>query len=107
MKRVLLSASVVLLPFLPYAQEVSKKDTLKQKEKSIEGVVITALGIGKKAKKIGYSTQEINTKQFETVTTPSVGNLFAGQVAGLNVSNPPGCSKNQLLPYEGTLTLLL
>ncbi len=25
MKRVLLSASVVLLPFLPYAQEVSKK----------------------------------------------------------------------------------
>ncbi|SPW29157.1 Uncharacterised protein [Elizabethkingia miricola] len=52
MKRVLLSASVVLLPFLPYAQEVGKKDTLKQKEKNIDGVVITALGIGKKAKKL-------------------------------------------------------
>lgn len=33
MKRILLSASVVLLPFLPHAQEVSKKDSLKQKEK--------------------------------------------------------------------------
>ncbi|WP_407491644.1 hypothetical protein [Elizabethkingia anophelis] len=107
MKRVLLSASVVLLPFLPYAQEVSKKDTLKQKEKSIEGVVITALGIGKKAKKIGYSTQEINTKQFETVTTPSVGNLFAGQVAGLNVSNPPGMQQKPTFTLRGNSTLLL
>ena len=107
MKRVLLSASVVLLPFLPYAQEVSKKDTLKQKEKSIEGVVITALGIGKKAKKIGYSTQEINTKQFETVTTPSVGNLFAGQVAGLNVSNPPGMQQKPTFTLRGNSNVII
>ena len=71
------------------------------------GVVITALGIGKKAKKIGYSTQEINTKQFETVTTPSVGNLLPDRLPGLNVSNPPGMQQNQLLPCVETLTLLL
>lgn len=107
MKRVLLSASVVLLPFLPYAQEVSKKDTLKQKEKNIDGVVITALGIGKKAKKIGYSTQEINTKQFRTVTTPSVGNLLPDRLPGLMSPILRECSKNQLLHCVETLTLLL
>lgn len=62
----------------------------KTAEKQIEGVVITALGIEKKKEKLGYSTQEVNTKQFETITTPSLGNLFSGQVAGLNVSNPTG-----------------
>ena len=76
-------------------------------EKQIEGVVITALGIEKKKEKLGYSTQEVGTKQFESITTPSIGNLFSGQVAGLNVSNPTGMQQKPIFSLRGNTNLLV
>ncbi|KAA2224887.1 SusC/RagA family TonB-linked outer membrane protein [Chryseobacterium sediminis] len=92
--------------FSVYTVEVSSKKQYsvvlkKTNEKQIEGVVITALGIAKKKEKIGYSTQEVGTKQFETITTPSIGNLFSGQVAGLNVSNPTGMQQAPQFTLRG------
>lgn len=107
MKKAILAASVVLIPLAGLSQETVKKDSLKSQEKNIDAVVITALGIGKKSKSIGYSTQEIGTKQFETVTTPSVGNLFAGQVAGLNVSNPPGMQQKPTFTLRGNSNIII
>lgn len=78
----------------------------KATEKQIDGVVITALGISKKKEKIGYSTQEISTKNFETITTPSIGNLFSGQVAGLNVSNPTGMQQKPTFSLRGNSNLV-
>ncbi len=78
----------------------------KRDEKILEGVVITALGISKNKVKIGYATQEVNAKQFETVTTPSISNLFSGQVAGLNVSNPPGMQQTPQFTLRGNSNLI-
>ncbi len=69
-------------------------------------MVITALGIAKKKEKIGYATQEVGTKQFETITTPSIGNLFSGQVAGLNVSNPTGMQQAPQFTLRGNSNLV-
>ncbi|MDO4225427.1 MAG: SusC/RagA family TonB-linked outer membrane protein [Bergeyella zoohelcum] len=88
-----------------FAQTEKKKDTLK--ENKIEEVVVTALGITKKKEKIGYSTQEVNTKQFENITTPSVSNLFSGQVSGLNVSNPPGMQQTPIFTLRGNTNLII
>ncbi|KFF25028.1 SusC/RagA family TonB-linked outer membrane protein [Chryseobacterium vrystaatense] len=97
--------------FSMYTVEVSARRQYtvvlkKANEKQIEGVVITALGIAKKKEKIGYATQEVGTKQFETITTPSIGNLFSGQVAGLNVSNPTGMQQAPEFTLRGNSNLV-
>lgn len=97
--------------FSPYTTEVSSRRNYniilkKVSEKSIDGVVITALGIGKKKERLGYATQEVSTKQFETITTPSLGNLFSGQVAGLNVSNPTGMQQKPVFSLRGNTNLV-
>lgn len=81
------------------------KDSIK--ENKIEGVVVTALGISKKKEKIGYSTQEVDAKQFENITTPNVANLFSGQVSGLNVSNPPGMQQAPTFTLRGNTNLII
>lgn len=97
--------------YMLYNVEVSDKTQYnivlkKTNEKQIDGVVITALGISKRKDKIGYSTQEVNTKQFETVTTPNLGNLFSGQVAGLSISNPTGMQQKPIFTLRGNSNLI-
>lgn len=80
------------------AQE-KKKDTIKTKE--IEGVVVTALGIKREKKSLGYASQEIKASALSEGTT-NTGNIAAqlsGKVAGLNVttSNNFGGSSNLLI----------
>lgn len=94
-----------------YTMEVSSKKNYfivlkRASEKQIEGIVITALGIAKKKEKLGYSTQEVSTKQFESMTTPSLGNLFSGQVAGLNISNPTGMQQKPAFSLRGNSNLV-
>ncbi|WP_158963046.1 SusC/RagA family TonB-linked outer membrane protein [Myroides fluvii] len=63
---------------------------LVPEQAALDEVVITALGITKAEKKIGYATQNIDVKKVQEVATPNMGSLLSGQVAGLQVSNPPG-----------------
>jgi len=53
-------------------------------------VVVTALGIKKEAKRIGYSTATVNNENITTNRTINVGNSLEGKVAGLNISAPAG-----------------
>lgn len=64
--------------------------TLEESTSSLGEVVITALGIRKEAKRLGYSTATVNTEQITTNRTTNVGNSLQGKVAGLNVSPPAG-----------------
>ncbi len=64
---------------------------------TLDQVVVTALGIRKEAKRLGYSTATVNTEQITTNRTTNVGNSLQGKVSGLNVSalasGPGGSSK--------------
>lgn len=53
-------------------------------------IVVTALGIRREAKKLGYSTAVVNTDQLSVNRTTNIGNGLEGKVAGLNVSPPAG-----------------
>jgi len=53
-------------------------------------VVVTALGIKKEAKKLGYATSTVASENLTTERTVNVGNSLQGKVAGLNVSAPAG-----------------
>ena len=64
--------------------------SLTQKETYVGEVVVTALGIRREAKRLGYSTATVNTEEITTNRTTNVANALEGKVAGLNVSPPAG-----------------
>lgn len=63
---------------------------LTEKETNLGEVVVTALGIRKEARRLGYSTATVNTDQITTNRTSNVGNALQGKVSGLNVTPPAG-----------------
>ena len=62
---------------------------------SIDGVVITAIGIPKKKKALGYSVQELSGKEIKSVPNINLTNSLTGKVAGVqatSTSGSPGAS---------------
>jgi len=53
----------------------------------LEGVVVTALGISRDKKSLGYSAQKIEGSAVNTVPTNNFVNNLSGKVAGLEVRN--------------------
>ncbi|MCF0063000.1 SusC/RagA family TonB-linked outer membrane protein [Dyadobacter chenwenxiniae] len=62
--------------------------SMKPDVRNLEMVVVTALGIKRDAKKLGYSTATVNTEELTTNRTTNLGNSLQGKVAGLNVTPP-------------------
>ncbi|MDQ6477146.1 SusC/RagA family TonB-linked outer membrane protein [Dyadobacter sp. LHD-138] len=65
--------------------------------KSLNEVVVTALGIKKEVKSVGYSVTKIDGGAFTKTRETNIGNSLAGKVAGVNVSaaatGPAGSSR--------------
>ncbi|QNF35632.1 SusC/RagA family TonB-linked outer membrane protein [Adhaeribacter swui] len=62
---------------------------LEENSEALEEVVVTAFGIKRDAKKLGYATSTVNTEQLTTTRTTNVGNSLVGKVPGLQVQAPP------------------
>lgn len=74
---------LVLSSSLAVAQAQEKNDTIKTKE--IEGVVVTALGIKREKKSLGYATQELKGEDVNKNPTTNFLNNLSGQVSGLEI----------------------
>lgn len=59
---------------------------LQSKLTELDDVVVTALGMKREKKTLGYSMQEVNTKDFSEVRSENVANMLQGKVAGVNIS---------------------
>jgi TonB-linked SusC/RagA family outer membrane protein len=80
---------------------------LEQEAFQLEGVVVTALGITRKEKTIGYSVQEVSGSILSNNSDPNFLNKLSGQVAGLNVTpsgTGPGGSSRILIRGSSSLT---
>lgn len=70
---------------------------LDEDTQSLEEVVVTALGIKKDAKKLGYATSTVNSDALTENRQPNFMNALQGKVAGVNVQSlgtgPGGSSK--------------
>lgn len=90
---------LVLTSSIAVANAQQKKDTIKTKE--IEGVVVTALGIKREKKSLGYASEEVKAAELTggTTNTGNVASLLSGKVAGLqvNTNNNFGGSSNLLI----------
>lgn len=61
---------------------------LFEDSKQLNEVVVTALGITREAKSLGYARQSVNTDDLDDVRDPNLLNSLTGKVAGVNfISN--------------------
>ena len=69
-------------------------------------VVITALGIPREKKSLGYSTQEVSGEEIQKVKTNNFVNLLSGEVAGIQIRQTTniGGSTNVILRGSKSLT---
>jgi len=71
--------------------------SLSEETTSLDEVVVTALGIKKESKKLGYATTTINAEAITENRSPNFMNALQGKIAGVNISalgtGPAGTSK--------------
>ncbi len=82
---------------VPVADRSVVDVTLLTNSQSLDAVVITALGISKKARGLGYAATSVKPDELTINRTPNVMNALQGKVAGVNISSlgtgPGGSSK--------------
>lgn len=73
----------------------------------IEGVVVTALGIKREEKALGYAVQKVDGKGLQTVRPVDVGTSLTGKVAGLLVTNSTEFAKAPDMYIRGEIPILV
>jgi TonB-linked SusC/RagA family outer membrane protein len=63
---------------------------LKQDNKQLNEVVVTALGIGRQKKDLGYATQSVDAAQITQNRQTNVVNALQGKVAGVTITSTGG-----------------
>jgi TonB-linked SusC/RagA family outer membrane protein len=69
-------------------------------------VVVTALGIMREKKSLGYSTTSVKGDQFTTARDPNLGNALSGKVAGVSVAgNATGLGGSSRVVIRGNASM--
>ena len=71
---------------VPLSGKQSVKVTLKE-NKQLDEVIVTAQGIRKKSREIGYAYTKISNEDVNTGRSPQLGQALSGKVSGLAVYN--------------------
>lgn len=79
---------------------------LESDANKLDEVVVTALGIKREKKSLGYATQEVGGESVSDVATQNFTNALSGKVAGLKVksSGTMGGSTNVVIRGNASLT---
>ncbi|EAZ80541.1 SusC/RagA family TonB-linked outer membrane protein [Algoriphagus machipongonensis] len=81
--------------------------TLNEDSRSLDEVVVTAIGIKQQKKKLGYATQEVPMDVVGEASTLNLGNALTGQIAGLTVNNPTGMFQSPSFSLRGKSPLIV
>ena len=64
--------------------------TLVEESTNLNEVVVTALGIKKDARKVGYAVSQIKADDIAKTASPSLGSALYGKAAGVSIKTAPG-----------------
>lgn len=80
--------------------------TMVQDIQSLDAVVVTALGISREKKSLGYATQELDGDHINRANQASVANAISGKVAGVQIRRNTnlGGSTNVIIRGNTSLT---
>nr|WP_299486543.1 SusC/RagA family TonB-linked outer membrane protein [uncultured Allomuricauda sp.] len=106
-------ASILVFSAIGYSAKeisVSGQSTINTSlEESLEAlgeVVVTALGIKKETKALGYSLTEVGGEEISTIKTPNAINALQGKIAGVNITqNSTGAAGSSRVIIRGNSTL--
>ena len=73
----------------------------------LQEIVVTALGIPKEKKALGYSVQEVKGASLEKAKEPNVISSLTGRVAGLVIYNKTGIYENPEIRLRGSQPLIV
>lgn len=80
--------------------------SLEEGASELDEVVVTALGIRKETKALGYSITEVGGEEIATVKTPNAINSLQGKIAGVNITqNATGAGGSSRVIIRGNSTL--
>ncbi len=96
--------AILVFSFIGYtSQEVSVGGrtnvdiTMSPDVKALEEVVVTALGVERSQKSLGYATSKVTSDQMTINRTPNMMNALSGKIPGVNIQSlgtgPGGTSK--------------
>ena len=74
---------------------------LKESKQFLDEVVVTALGIKKAEKSLGYSIQQVDSKAFDKIKTDNPINQLNGKVAGLTINSRAGILEDPSVKLRG------
>jgi TonB-linked SusC/RagA family outer membrane protein len=66
--------------------------TMEEDDHTLGEVVVTALGIKKEKKALGYSVQDIKSEELLKIKTANPLNSLAGKIAGVNITQSSGAA---------------
>lgn len=107
--------AVIEISYIGYiSQSVEVKDknqplqiTLEEDAQKLDEVVVTALGIRRQSRSLGYSTTQVDGNEFTMARDPNLGNALSGKIAGVSVSGNatgPGGSSRVIIRGNASLT---
>lgn len=81
--------------------------TLADDAEMIDEVVVTALGIKREQKALGYAVQEVKNDQLTVAKGSDVATSLTGKIAGLNIKNSTEFAAAPTLTLRGSTPLLV
>ncbi|TXN37269.1 SusC/RagA family TonB-linked outer membrane protein [Flagellimonas hymeniacidonis] len=80
--------------------------TLSENVELLGEVVVTALGIKKETKALGYSVTQVGSEEIATIKTPNAINSLQGKIAGVNITqNATGAAGSSRVIIRGNNSL--
>jgi TonB-linked SusC/RagA family outer membrane protein len=79
--------------------------SLEQAKGSLNEVVVTALGIVRQKKSLGYAVQELKPKDISETSEPNLVNTIEGKVAGVRVTNSQGDMGSSRIVIRGETSI--
>lgn len=109
----LVPGNTVIFSYTGYATKEILSDSLmlnadvilSPAENSLDAVVITALGISKRKKSLGYATQELKYDDIAQAKETNIVNSLAGKVAGVRITNTQGDMGSSRIVIRGETSL--
>lgn len=106
--------AVLIFSFVGYlSQEIGPGSrteldiTLKVDQKALEEVVVTALGVTRERRQLGYSVQGVVGREFEKASDVNLINSLAGKVAGLKINTASELLINSQISLRGETPIIV
>lgn len=106
--------STLVVSYIGYVQKeiaINSNSTynikLMEDTQKLDEVVVTALGIKREEKALGYSVQKVGGEELTAVKTTDVASSLTGKVAGLQINNSSELSEAPELKLRGENPLLV